>query len=461
MARKLPQNIEAEQALLGTTIVYPDTMKGTYDSGLLAKDFFLERNRQIYEALVALYREKKAIDFVSLLARLEDLQQIEQIGGVDYLSSLTDMAVSAYNTQHYIDLIRDKALMRELINVAQEITTKSFEDSYKSNDVLDEAERLILQTSRSRQTSEFRQLPDVVDDVMDRAKELMKTGGKPTGVKTNFVILDQVTHGLQKNDLIIIAARPSIGKTAFALNLAVNGATNSKLPVAFFSLEMAAESLVTRMLALKSKVDGSKIQSGDIKAAMDQMALNNASMQLRRLPIYIDDSPLIKISEIAAKCRKLQNEKGLALIVVDYLQLVSARDVKRDNRQQEVSEISRDLKALARELRVPVIALSQLSRDIEKRSEGRSKKKTKPRLSDLRESGSIEQDADIVIFLSRKEESEEEAVKKDDNGGVIVVDIAKHRNGRTTEFELYFTKNIGEFANLGNKTVTKAEVTDE
>jgi len=439
MARKLPQNIEAEQALLGTIIIYPDAMITSTESGLSGRDFFIDRNKVIYEALEKLYKDNKPTDFTSILALLNDLQLTDKIGGIDYLSSLSDAVVSGYSAQHYINLIKEKSTLRQMIATSEEVITMAFDSSFDVEKVMDNAERNFMNISQQRNTSDFRYIDEVLNKVLDTINQYKTTGGRPTGVKTGFKILDNVTHGLQSGDLIILAARPGVGKTALALNVAINASKNNDLKsVAIFSLEMSAESLLERMLSTESQVNSSILRAGTTSGEQ-HIALNEGSTRLRNLPIYMDDSPVISMSQIRSKCRKLKYDKGLSLVIVDYLQLVTAGS-RRDNRYLEVSEISRDLKALARELQVPVIALSQLSRDVEKRQ---------PLLSDLRESGSIEQDADMVIFLFRKDGKEEKNIGNDiENEVEMTVHIAKHRNGETRKFSLVFDKSIGKFLNV-------------
>jgi len=441
MARNLPQNIEAEQALLGTVIVYPSAMTACLDNGLQPEDFFTERHQKIYQALADLYNEKKPTDFTSLLARLKDQKLMEDIGGVDYLSQLSDSVVSGYSAKHYIDLIQEKALLRRLILVSQDIMKESFDNSFESDEVLDKAERLILEVTQARKTSDFREIAEVTNKVIDNITELSKLKGNPTGVRTGIKRLDTITHGLQKSDLIILAARPSIGKTALALNIGLNAAMSGSDPVALFSLEMPAELLTRRMLACSAGVEISKLRNAFLNNT-EWTRLNEAASNMQELPIWIDDSPIIKMSEITAKCRKLQHNHGLGLVVIDYLQLIYGGG-RSESRQQEVSEISRRLKALARELNVPVIALSQLSRAGESKAEN----PRAPRLSDLRESGSIEQDADIVMFLYNEDGN------GDEHTAILNVDIAKHRNGPTTDFKLQFAKDFNKFFDFTEEEV--------
>ncbi len=442
MSRILPQNVEAEQALLGTIMVFPNSMESCFENSLLAEDFFDKKNQTIYENLLRLFNEQKPTDFTSLLARLNDRGLTNEIGGIDYLSELSNNAITGYSAQHYIDLIKEKSLLRQLIYASQEIIQESFENSYDSGEVLDKAERLIVDLTHSRKAGEFKTVDVVVEEVLQRIKDIRSNHGRPTGVESGYRVLDKITHGFQKGDLIIIAARPAVGKTAFALNLAVNAANVKETgPIAMFSLEMPATSLVQRMLSTKSRVEGSRLRDGIISAA-DNIRLNDASEALAAANIHIDDSSVIKVSEIFAKCRKLKHDKGLSLIIIDYLQLISGSKNRSESRQVEVSEISRSLKGLAREMNVPVIALSQLSRNVEKN-------KGYPQLSDLRESGSIEQDADIVMFLHHDEDKDAELNMGEDTESRELV-IAKHRNGKTGVIELFFEKFCNKFIEIEN-----------
>ncbi len=439
MTTVLPQSIEAEQALLGTIIVYPSAMSTCFENGLVSDDFFARGNQQIYQCLLDLYNDEKPTDFNSLLTRLNDQQLLTSVGGVDYLSQLTDAVVAGQSAKHYIDLVQEKSLLRKLIAAAQSIIQESFANSYESDEVLDKAEKLILDITHSRKTDYFMSIREVVDGVITNINLLKNRKGDATGVKSGFQQLDRKTLGFQSGDLIILAARPAVGKTAFALNLATNAAEISNRPVAVFSLEMPANSLVQRILATRSLVDGSKLRSGFLNSE-EMIRLAETADILKKLPIFIDDSSMIKVSEIFAKCRKLKHDNDVGLIIIDYLQLIKGSKNKVESRQVEVAEISRSLKSLARELNVPVIALSQLSRLTEK-------SKQRPQLSDLRESGSIEQDADIVMFLyhDKKDSESEDEESNVENRDLI---IAKHRNGPTGDIKFSFDKNHSRFYEL-------------
>ncbi|MDD2591603.1 MAG: replicative DNA helicase [Erysipelotrichaceae bacterium] len=452
MTRRLPSSIETEMALLGTMMIYPSAIKMAFEEGLIKEDFFVEANQRIYNAIMSLHEEGKPVDLTALSSRLNDLQELNRVGGMDYMMQLADAAVSGANTKYYVQLIQDKAYLRNLIQTAEQIAEEGFESQYNLDEVMDNAERSILTITRNRRATEFKSSHDVVADVLENVQAMRKNHSLVVGMKTSFRDLDYYTNGFQNSDLIILAARPSVGKTAFALNLAMNMAEANKLPVALFSLEMGAEQLVSRMLSAKSEVKGQLIRTGYMNNKEMNQVIEAASI-LRELPIYIDDSATIKVSDIFSKCRKLKVEKGLGAIVIDYIQLITGSNRRFENRQQEVSEISRGLKALARELNVPVIALSQLSRLVEQRGEDK-----KPKLSDLRESGALEQDADIVLFLYRKDyhdrnktndeqKYEEASVSVNPNKETEII-IAKHRNGPTGSVFLSFNLDYNAFYDM-------------
>lgn len=441
MNRTLPHSLDAEKALLGATLMYPFTLKNASELGLLSEDFYAEAHRVIYNAMIDIMDAGKTVDGTSLISRLTDLTMLSRVGGADYIMELADNSISSANIKYYIEIIQDKAYMRNLILTAQKIAESGFHGAEDIDDMMDDAEKQILNVTRSRRTSDFKDTKETVTSVMDNITRMSEQKSNITGIKTSFRALDNTTNGLQRGDLIILAARPSMGKTAFAINLAIQVARHNHLPVAIFSLEMPAEQLITRMLSATSLVEGNKLRSGYLNNNEWNM-LNEAAGELRNLPVYIDDTPSIKVGEIFSKCRKLSSEKGLGMIVVDYIQLISAAK-SSENRQQEVSEISRNLKALAREMKVPVIALSQLSRLVERREDKR------PMLSDLRESGALEQDADLVWFLYR-----DDYYQKENTEGMqekVEVDIAKHRNGPTRKIELAFDRNINAFYNYAKE----------
>jgi replicative DNA helicase len=441
MSRTLPHSLDAEKALLGATLMYPFALKNASELGLLSEDFFADAHRIIYNAMVDIVEAGKIVDGTSLISRLTDLAMLGRVGGADYIMELADNSISSANIKYYIEIVQDKAYMRNLILTAQKIAESGFHGAEAIDDIMDEAEKQILHVTRTRRTSDFKDTKETVSSVMDNITRMSEQKSNITGIKTSFRALDNTTNGLQKGDLIILAARPSMGKTAFAINLAIQVARHNHLPVAIFSLEMPAEQLITRMLSAASRVEGNKLRSGYLNNN-EWNTLNEAAVELRNLPIYIDDTPSAKVGEIFSKCRKLSSEKGLGMIVIDYIQLISAAK-SSENRQQEVSEISRNLKALARELKVPVIALSQLSRLVERREDKR------PMLSDLRESGALEQDADLVWFLYRDDYYQKE--NPEGQQEKVEIDIAKHRNGPTRKIELAFDRNINAFYNYAKE----------
>ena len=441
-ARMLPSSLEAEQAILGGMLIYPKVVGDVKDNDLQADDFFNENHQRLFRAMTYLSDQGQPIEPVGLITRLNDTKELNLVGGADYILKLTESAISSANSSTYIEVIRSRAQIRKLIETAQKIEADGFENVKPLDEIMDEAERKILDVTRQRRTTDFRSSSDVLEDVLERINMLRSSKEKITGVKTGYVDLDATTNGFQRGDLIILAARPSVGKTAFALNVALQTSLRNPGAVAIFSLEMPCEQLMRRILSAKSEVFGDKIRSGYL--TNDEMIrIQDACDEIKKTKIFMDDSAVIKMGDIFSKCRKLKSEHGLDLVVIDYLQLItSSSRSSGDNRQQEVSEISRSLKALARELDVPVIALSQLSRGVETRQDKH------PLLSDLRESGSIEQDADIVMFLYRESYQKKEEDPKDENAiDAVDVDIAKHRNGATRRIQLMFAKNINAFFN--------------
>lgn len=451
MSRELPHSNEAEQAILGGMLVYSEVSKIVFDEGLEKYDFYSDMHQEIFQAMMDITNQQKPIDITTLISRLQDLDMLNRVGGADYVVQLADTSISSVNSRHYIDIIKKHAHARKLIDCANRILEKGFQGSETLDDIMDYAEREILNVTRDRKASEFKTSRSVISNVMQELMNLRNSDSRITGIKTGYIDLDKKTNGFQRGDLIILAARPAMGKTAFALNLALNASFYNPGAIAIFELEMPAEQLMRRILSAKSYVESSKMRSGFISDE-EFNKLNEAANELMGSKIFIDDSSNIKVGEIYSKCRKLKSEHGLDLIVIDYLQLISGNSLRgSDNRQQEISEISRALKGLAREMNCPVIALSQLSRSVETRSDKR------PMLSDLRESGAIEQDADIVMFLYRdeyykKNDGENEEVEEDPNAtDKTDVDIAKHRNGSTGQVSLAFQKSIQAFFNLSSE----------
>ena len=447
MNQNLPQSIEAEQALLSSILSYPTSIQTSVELGLHAEDFYVEAHKRLYGVMLGLFEEGRPIDATSVVAQLNDLKLIQAVGGMNFVVELADISVSSANTKYYVSLIQDKAYLRNLILTAQQIAQDGYDGSVSIDDIMDAAEKKLLHVTRTRRTSEFRVARDVVKEVLENIQRMSSTHSNITGTSSGYRQLDRLTNGFQRGDLIILAARPSMGKTAFALNIALNSAQISKQAVALFSLEMPAEQLITRMLSVKSRINGSTLRTGQLSSNNEWNALNEAAADLKESKIFIDDSPSLRVAEIFSKCRKLQTEHPLALIVIDYIQLISSTRSNSENRQQEVSEISRALKALARELSVPVIALSQLSRLVEQRADKR------PQLSDLRESGALEQDADLVMFLYRQSYYDKEEQTSATEKTELL--ISKHRNGPTGQVDLAFESNINAFYNFAEQSFSQ------
>jgi replicative DNA helicase len=408
-----------------------------------AKDFYRRSHQTIFQIMIDLNNRSEAIDAIIIKEHLEQKNMLEDIGGVSYLSELTLSVPTAADVGYYAKIVEQKSLLRNLIQTATDIVSSGFEQEEDVESILDEAERKILEVSEKRNRSGFLAIADVLGDSINTIEKLSQQGEAITGLPTGYHALDKMTAGLQAEELIILAARPAVGKTAFALNIAQNVGTKTNESVAIFSLEMSAESLVNRMLCSEGLVEAGHLKTGQLSdEEWDNIIVAMGS--LSKANIFIDDTPGIKISEIRAKCRKLHQEQGgLGLVLIDYLQLIEGTG--RENRQQEVSEISRQLKKLAKELKVPVIALSQLSRGVEQRQDKR------PVLSDIRESGSIEQDADIVAFLYRddyyrSEDGEDE--EPQENNNVIEVIIEKNRSGARGTVELLFIKEYNKFSSV-------------
>ncbi|HBZ89327.1 MAG TPA: replicative DNA helicase, partial [Erysipelotrichaceae bacterium] len=445
MERELPHDQQAEQALLGAMLIDKDACSEVINIAI-PDDFFYDSHKVIFAAMKALQEERQPVDVTTLTTYLMDKKELDRIGGVNYLLTLSQSVPTTAHTQYYLKILNDKALLRRLIKESTDIITKSYDDIGNMNDFINDVERDFLAVTRDRNAGEFKNIDEVVDNVTKRLNILQKNGGIVSGVKTGYRDLDKLTSGFQKGDLVILAARPSVGKTAFALNVANNSSYNSKEAVAVFSLEMPAEQLVTRLICCAGSINNDSLKTGSILkenpnkyyAAADKVMHDN---------LYIDDTPGIKVGEIAAKCRRLKQDVGLKLVIIDYLQLISGPNNSKESRQQEVSDISRSLKAMARELECPVIALSQLSRAVEQR-------KGKPMLSDLRESGAIEQDADIVAFLHREDYQNKE--KEAETNGLTEIVVAKHRNGATADIPVVFEKQYSRFSDYTTEQVPEA-----
>ncbi|WP_191559843.1 replicative DNA helicase [Metabacillus idriensis] len=431
-----PQNIEAEQAVLGAIFLEPASLI-TASEILIPEDFYRASHQKIYNVMLNLADKGEPVDLVTVTSELADANILEEIGGVSYLSDLANAVPTAANIEYYGRIVEEKSILRRLIRTATTIAQDGYSREDEVDVLLNEAEKNIMEVSQRKNAGAFQNIKDVLVQTYDNIELLHTRKGDITGIATGFTELDRMTAGFQRNDLIIVAARPSVGKTAFALNIAQNVATKTDENVAIFSLEMGADQLVMRMLCAEGNINAQNLRTGNLTPE-DWGKLTMAMGSLSDSGIFIDDTPGIRVSEIRAKCRRLKQESGLGMILIDYLQLIQGSGRNKDNRQQEVSEISRTLKSLARELKVPVIALSQLSRGVEQRQDKR------PMMSDIRESGSIEQDADIVAFLYRDDYYDKES----ENKNIIEIIIAKQRNGPVGTVSLAFVKEYNKFVNL-------------
>ena len=430
-----PQNVEAEQAVLGAMLLSHDAVIVAMEK-LQSQDFYRDVHRIIFEAMEHLHRENKEIDVITLPDELKRMKKLDDVGGLEYVLNLPNLVGSAANIEYYANIVAEKALARNLISTCTELTTEAYDGQKETEALLDDAERRILQLSDTKNRGDFASVGAVVEVTLDKITKLYENKAGLTGLPTGFRDLDRMTSGLQPSDLILVAARPSMGKTAFTLNIAQNVGVRQHKTVAFFSLEMSQEQLVQRLLCQIAHIDSQKLRTGQLNSDEEWTRLTDACDKLYESPIYIDDTPGISVAEMRSKARRLKSEHGLDLIIVDYLQLLQGRNA--ESRQQEISEISRSLKALARELKVPLIALSQLSRSVESRQDKR------PMLSDLRESGALEQDADIVSFLYREDYYDKET----ENQHITEVILAKHRNGPVGSVKLYFKNEFTLFLNL-------------
>ena len=438
--RVLPNNIEAEESVLGACFLSKYALQKASET-LTPEYFYNEKNGKIFAAMVSLIEEKTPVDITTITSFLKKKNELVEVGGVEYLTEVLNYVPTASNVDFYIKNVEETFLLRKLISTAEEIASEGYRTDETVNEILDNSEKRILNIVKNRKASEFRSIKDILVKAQSDLERLSENKGEITGLATGWYDFDRITTGLHPNEFIIIAARPAMGKTAFALNLATHVAMHQDKAVALFNLEMSAEQLAMRILSSLGQIDGYKLRTGNLMN-QDWRRINEAISQLASTNLVIDDTPGITIGEIRAKCRRLaSSEKGLSLIVIDYLQLISGGKNYGSNRQQEVSDISRSLKTLAMELGVPVIALSQLSRGVEAREDKR------PLMSDLRESGSIEQDADIVMFLYRDDYYNKEA-RTEDNNSISELIIGKHRNGPTATIELLFKKNTSTFLNL-------------
>lgn len=422
-----PQSLDAERALLGSLLLKPEAIHDISDT-VHADSFYAEKHRIMFETMRELIERGEPVDILSLGERLQGKGLLERVGGRAYIAELSGQAPSPGNFNHYADIVSRKHLMRSLIDVSYDITESAYDESRDTIEVLDHAEKSVYAIANKSATHKFIAIKDKIDATWDRIESLSKNKDAIRGVPTGFPELDNLLSGFHPSDLIILAARPSVGKTSLALDIARNTAVRHGTPVGIFSLEMSSEQLIDRMLSAESYVDSWKIRTGGVKAEEDFSRIRDALESLSKAPIYIDDKPGNNILSMRAVARRLKREQGIGLIIVDYLQLMAPTNTKQsDSMVQQVTEISRSLKSLARELEVPVLALSQLSRAVEQRG-------GKPRLSDLRDSGSIEQDADVVMFIHREDRTNHESDRKN----VAEILIEKHRNGPTGHIELYF-----------------------
>lgn len=432
-----PNNIDSERALLGSIMLRPEAIHEIMDI-IRPETFYSEKHRKIFESMKELFHKSEPIDLLTLSARLTEKNQIEQTGGANYLTELVNLVPSSANAEHYASIVQKKYIMRQLIEASEHISLLGYEEAEDLSTLLDLAEKKIYEVTQSTTSNKFIEIKDVLGEAWERLDKLHKSKDELRGVPTGFKDLDAKLSGLQKSDLVILAARPSMGKTSLALDIARQAAIKHNIPVAIFSLEMSNQQLVDRMIAAESRVDAWKLRTGKLTLDSEFDKIRDSLGTLSKAPIFVDDQPANNILKMRGVVRRLKNDKGIGLVIVDYLQLMAPVQSKNnDNVVQQITEISRSLKHLAREFDVPVLALSQLSRAVEQRG-GR------PRLSDLRDSGSIEQDADVVMFIHSEDRYKDEAEKNN----ITEILIEKHRNGPTGKVELYFDKNKSTFMDL-------------
>lgn len=431
-----PNDVEAEQAVIGSMLTDKEAVSAAIEV-LKPEDFYREDNRTIFEAILNLYSRSEPIDIITLKSELSSMGKFEAVGGLEYIAELPDKVPTTANVEQYIKIVEEKSVLRNLIKTANEIITLGYDQTQEVDSIIDGAEKKIFEVMQKKNQKGYTPIKDILVETFTELEQLYNQKQRITGIPTGFSDLDFRTSGLHNSDLILVAARPAMGKSAFALNIATNAAVRAKVPVAIFSLEMSKEQMTSRILCSEAMVDSNKVRTGKIDDE-EWGKLAAASGELSEANMYIDDTPGISIMEIRAKCRKMKIEKNIGLVVIDYLQLVQGSGKRGSSREQEIAEISRSLKILAKEINVPVIALSQLSRAPEQRPDHR------PMLSDLRESGSIEQDADIVMFLYRDDYYNEDSEKKN----IAEVILAKHRAGSTGTVELLWLGNYTKFANI-------------
>lgn len=436
----MPQNLEAEMSVLGVAFL-DDKLISKIVEEVNEDMFYDDRNKKLFQAIKSLHEQSIAIDVTTVSDELDKTKNFSAVGGIEYLTEVIDSVATAANLDYYINIIKEKAIVRNLINTATDIVTEAYEEEDNVTSLLDTAEKNILDVVRSRQTSEFVPISEALRSAQEQLEYLAQNKSTISGLETGFIDLDKATSGLHEGEMIVIAARPGMGKTAFALNIATHAAMTTKKAIAIFNLEMSKEQLVNRMLSALGGIEGKKLQNGQMMQT-DWKKYNEAMSQLADTNMYIEDNAGITSSDIRAKCRRLASKpEGLGLVIIDYLQLLTLGGKRPDSRQQEVSDISRSIKTMAMELKVPVIALAQLSRNAEKRENN------EPMLADLRESGSIEQDADIVMFINRKDYYKaKEQLGKNDNAETDII-IAKHRKGGTGKFTVLFEPTMMNFKN--------------
>ncbi len=440
LERVPPQNLEAEMSVLGSMLMEEEAIAQAIES-LEGESFYHKAHGKIFSAILSLYDQGRAVDLITITEQLRKQNDLEEVGGAAYLTSLMNSVPTAANVEYYARIVQEKAILRSLINTATQIVAESYSDQQEVDLFLDKVESLVYNISQRRIRRDFVSVKELIHDSIELAETLTQRKQLVTGLSTGFTDFDTLTSGLQPSDLIIVAGRPSMGKSSLAINIALHVGVEKKIPVAFFSMEMSKEQLVQRMLCSEASVDAHKLRTGFLKSSAFTH-LTNAAGRLAESPIFIDDSPGISSLEVRAKARRLKSKENIGLIVIDYLQLMQGR-FRTENRQQEISEISRSLKSLARELNISVIALSQLSRAVESREPPR------PRLADLRESGAIEQDADLVAFLYREEYYKKET---DENRGIAELNIAKQRNGPVGAIKLTFIKEYTRFENYSRRS---------
>ena len=440
MARTMPQNKDAEMSVLGLCFL-DNNLIGKILEEVNSDMFYNDANKKIYETIKKMYENHIALDITTITEELDKSKNLAAVGGIEYLTDVIDSVVTASNIDYYINIIKEKAIIRRLINTATDIITESYNEDENITALLDNAEKSILDVIRSRQTTEFMPIGEVLKNAQSQLEFLSQNKSTISGLETGFYDLDKATSGLHEGEMIVLAARPGMGKTAFALNIATHAAKTTKKAVAIFNLEMSAEQLVNRMISAIGGIEGRKLQNGQLNQN-DWKKYNEAVSQLANTNIYIEDNAAITSNDIRAKCRRLATKpEGLGLIIIDYLQLLTTGGKRPESRQQEVSDISRSIKTMAMELKVPVIALAQLSRNAEKRENN------EPMLADLRESGSIEQDADIVMFINRKDYYKAKTeLGKNENVETDII-IAKHRKGGTGKFTVLFEPTMMNFRN--------------